>query len=314
MRTRSSVRRASGAVAAAVAVAITVGACGSGDGSSGGSGPSAGTGAVAAGKYDAALFAMLPARIQQSKTIVASNPLTNPPVAFLGTDGKTLNGVTPDLSKGIESVLGVKFKWINTPFAGLIPGLQADKFDVIWGSVTDTKEREKVLDFVDYTSEGARLMVAKDNPKKVTDIESLCGLNASALSGSVQIALLNTQSTKCTAAGKGAIKVTVYPALPEAELALRSGKVDAFFAGLGSANYHARAEGNGKLYAAIGPTYSPQMVGMGMRKNDGQLAQAMQGAIRQLIANGTYADVLKKYGYQDLALKADQVTINGGIT
>jgi polar amino acid transport system substrate-binding protein len=312
---RSSTRRALGAAIAAAAVAITVAACGSNGSSGSDAGSAPGTGAsTAAGKYDPALFAMLPANIQQSKTIVASNPLTNPPVAFLGTDGKTLNGVTPDLSKALESILGVKFKWINTPFAGLIPGLQANKFDIIWGSVTDTKDREKVLDFVDYQSEGARLMVAKDNPKKVTDIASLCGLNASALSGSVQIDLLNAQSTKCTGAGKGAIKVTVYPALPEAELALRSGKVDAFFAGLGSANYHARAEGNGQLYAAVGPTYSPQVVGMGMRKNDGQLAQAMQAGIKELIANGTYATILAKYGYQDLGLTADKVTINGGIT
>jgi polar amino acid transport system substrate-binding protein len=311
---RSSTRRAFGAAVAAAAVAITVAACGSsGSSSATGSAPSAGA-STAAGKYDPALFAMLPANIQQSKTIVASNPLTNPPVAFLGTDGKTLNGVTPDLSKALEPILGVTFKWINTPFAGLIPGLQANKFDVIWGSVTDTKDREKVLDFVDYQSEGARLMVAKANPKKVTDIASLCGLNASALSGSVQIDLLNTQSSKCTADGKGAIKVTVYPALPEAELALRSGKVDAFFAGLGSANYHARAEGNGQLYLAVGPTYSPQVVGMGMRKNDGQLAQAIQAGIKELIANGTYATVLAKYGYQDLGLTADKVTINGGIT
>jgi polar amino acid transport system substrate-binding protein len=309
-------RRAFGAAVAAAAVALTVAACGSNGssaGASGGSTPSAGA-STAAAKYDPALFAMLPASIQQSKTIVASNPLTNPPVAFLGTDGKTLNGVTPDLASALEPILGVKFKWINTPFSGLIPGLQADKFDVIWGSVTDTKDREKVLDFVDYQSEGARLMVAKANPKKVVDITSLCGMNAGALSGSVQIDLLNQQSTKCTAAGKGAIKVVVYPQLPEAELALRSAKIDAFFAGLGSADYHARAEGNGQLYAAIGPTYSPQIVGMGMRKNDGQLAQAMQGAIKELVDNGTYATILAKYGYQSLALKADQVTINGGIT
>lgn len=310
MRTRARAHRTIGTVIAAMAVLAA--ACGSGNKPN--AAPNPEPNAVApAGQFDQALFAMLPERIQQSKTINVANPLSNPPIAYLDTDGKTIHGVAPDLSKLLEPILGVKFNWINTPFPGLIPGMQANKFDLTWGSLTDTKEREQVLDFVDFQKEGARLMVAKGNPKKVTDVESLCGLNAAALAGSVQIDVLNQQSSKCQAAGKPPVNVTVFPALPDAELALRSGKADSFFAGLGSANYHARVEGNGQLYEAVGPAYLPQVMGVGMRKGDGQLAQALQAALKKIVADGTYQQVLTNYTYQDLTLKADEVTINGGI-
>ena len=68
-------------------------------------------------------------------------PLSNPPYAYVDTDGKTLHGIAPDLSRSLEPLLGVKFRWVNTPFPGLMPGLQAHRFDMIWGSVTESTPR-----------------------------------------------------------------------------------------------------------------------------------------------------------------------------
>src|SRR5690606_38149793 len=107
----------------------------------------------------------------------------------------------------------------------LIPGLQSSKFDMIWGSITDTKEREEILDFVTYEKDGAVLLVAADNPDEIEDIESLCGHTASALSGSVQVELLAEQSQKCTDAGDAAVEVKEYGSVADAQVAIRSGQV-----------------------------------------------------------------------------------------
>lgn len=305
---------ARGLVVVGALLAMTAAGCSSGGGT-GSSNEAASSAPKSSTSGSASLADMLPAKIRDAGQIVVSNPLSNPPYAFLDTDGTTLHGIAPDLSKALEPLLGVKFKWVNTPFPGLIPGLQSGKFDMIWGSITDTKKREEVIDFVDYEKDGAVLLVKAGNPAGIQDITSLCGKVASALSGSVQINLLSTQSDKCTSSGGKAIDVKVYQSVADAELAVRSGKVDAFFAGLGAALYQVKTAGGGTVYATAGPVYDAQVYGAGINKSDSQLSQAIQAGIKQLIKDGTYKKIFEKYGLGQAAMTSpDEVTINGGTT
>jgi polar amino acid transport system substrate-binding protein len=262
----------------------------------------------------APLYSQLPERIQKAGEIVVSNPLSNPPYAYLDTDGKTLHGIAPDLSRSLEPLLGVKFRWVNTPFPGLMPGLQAHRFDMIWGSITDTKEREAILDFVVYQKDGSILLVKSGNPDRIADITSLCGKVAAALAGSVQIALLTNQSSACTAGGQPPINVKVYQSVADAELAVRSGNVSIFFAGFSAALYQVRTAGDGKTYATTGPLYDAQVYGAGFRKEDRQLATAVQNGIKQLVNDGTYQKIFDQYGLGQAKLTADEVTINGALS
>jgi polar amino acid transport system substrate-binding protein len=250
----------------------------------------------------------LPDRITKAGVINVANPLSNPPYAFKDTSG-ALQGVAPDLAAALEPVLGVKFKFVDTPFPGLIPGLQSGKFDMIWGSVTDTKAREALLDFVDYEQDGGILLVAKGNPKKINDITSLCGDSASGLAGSGQLTLLSAQSTQCKAGGGKEITVKTFQDVPSAELALRSGQVDTFMAGLGAGLYQVRTAPT--FYQSAGPVYQAAVLGAGFAKTDSQLSAAIQAGIKELVANGTYAKIMAKYGLTQAALTADQVTLNG---
>jgi len=265
----------------------------------------------------APLHDQLPQRIKDAGEIIVANPLANPPYAFKDTDGKTLHGIAPDLAAALEPLLGVKFNWQDTPFPGLIPGLQSEKFDMIWGSITDTKEREAILDFVNYEKDGAVLLVAADNPDKIDSIESLCGLTASALAGSVQVTLLAEQSDKCEAAGDKAITTKEFGSVPDAEVAIRSGQASVFFAGMGAALYQAAvakdASGNPE-FTVVGPTYMAQVYGAGFRKDDNDLRDAIQAGIKMLIEDGTYAKVMESYGMSSAAVTADEVTINGGLS
>ena len=269
------------------------------------------------GAATAPLHAQLPKRIQDAGKIVVANPLSNPPYAFKDADGKTLHGIAPDLAKSLEPLLGVTFDWQDTPFPGLIPGLQSSKFDMIWGSITDTKEREQVIDFVDYEKDGAVLLVAADNPDDVSDIESLCGLNASALAGSVQVKLLSDQSAKCVAGGEKEITVKEYSSVADAQVAIRSGQVSVFFAGMGAALYQVETakDSSGKPeYAVAGPVYNAQIYGAGFRKDDTELRDAIQAGIKKVIEDGTYDKIMGSYGLKDAAITADEVVVNGGIS
>ena len=48
--------------------------------------------------------------------------------------------------------MGVRLKLVNAPFDSILPGLAAGKYDIGFSSFTDTKEREKAVDFVTYFS------------------------------------------------------------------------------------------------------------------------------------------------------------------
>ncbi len=299
---------------AALALVLTTAACGGG----GSKTPAADqtpaesptASASTAGPYDE-IRALLPERIRSSGAITVSNPLKNPPYAYMETDGTTLKGIAPDLSKALEPILGVTFKWVDTPFPGLIPGLQANKFDMIWGSITDTKEREGILDFVSYEGDGAIIMVKKGNPAGLASIEDLCGTTASGLQASFQITMLEDQSKKCTDAGKKSIKVLTFPSVTDAELAVRSGKADSFFGGVGAVLYQVKTAGDGNDFDKVGPIYNASLYGAGVNKSDAGLSQALMAGLKKLIEEGSYQKVFDTYGLADAALTADQIVING---
>lgn len=302
MRPLPQLRRNTLIAGAALALLLSTVGCDSGD-----SGGPQGTGAT--GDGTAALHDRLPERIRDAGKIVVSNPLKNPPYAFLEADGKTLRGIAPDLSRALEPLLGVEFEWVDTPFPGLIPGLQAGRFDMIWGSITDTEEREKVLDFVDYHMDGALLLVQSGNPRQISGLDSACGLGVGALSGSIQIEMLEDQSARCEAAGRSKVDVRVYPDVPGGLTAVRSGQAAAFFAGVGAARYQAAVAPD--AFDTAGPIYRASPFGAGVRKDDRALTEAIQAGLKQLVADGTYAEVLDRYGMGLTALEADQILING---
>ncbi|GEM_PF-28726 len=252
---------------------------------------------------------MLPERIREAGTITVANPLQNPPYAFLEADGETLSGIAPDLSEALEPMLGVEFDWVDTPFPNLIPGLEAGEFDMIWGSITDNLEREEILDFVDYHMDGALLLVESGNPREVDTLEDSCGLSIGALSGSFQIELLENQSATCEEAGEEPIDVRVYPDVPGGLTAVRSGQAAAFFAGVGAARYQAEVAPD--EFDTAGPIYSASPFGAAFRKDDRELTETIQAGLQQLVEDGSYIEVLDRYGMGLTALEADQILING---
>ncbi len=71
------------------------------------------------------------------------------PNEFIAPDGHTIIGMDPDLVTALAEVMGLKAKFVNANFETIIPGLAAGRYDLGASSFTDTKEREKTVDFVD---------------------------------------------------------------------------------------------------------------------------------------------------------------------
>ena len=85
---------------------------------------------------------------------------TYAPDEFIASDGKTVIGMDADMAKAIAQLMGLKANVQNIPFDSIIPGLAAGKYNLGMSSFTDTKEREKTVDFVTYATAGTSFFVA----------------------------------------------------------------------------------------------------------------------------------------------------------
>jgi polar amino acid transport system substrate-binding protein len=72
-----------------------------------------------------------------------------------------------------------------------------------------------------------------------------------------------------------------------------------------------KAGGQSDLFTAVGKLSNPALLGIGVAKDSGQFAEALQGALKKVVENGTYDKIFKSYGYENLELTADQIAING---
>ena len=257
---------------------------------------------------------MVPAAIKSAGQIVFGSPETNPPELYLNSS-QQLTGIDYALGAAIAQMFGVKAVWVNTPFASLIPAIDAGRINVVLNSMDDTVEREAQLRFVDYQKDGALLLVGKGNPAGITTVGSLCGKSVSLLSGSYQVMLVNEQQAKCTAAGKAKITAQQYESVGDAVLAVQSGRDDAFFSSLGGAIFHQVQAPSTFEVAPNTVVYAPGPIGAAVMKGDTQLASALQKAFQTMFSDGTYQKILKEFNYpQGGFTSSSQFLINGGNT
>src|SRR5512133_1264743 len=130
----------------------------SGCGSSGSSSNTTGTTANSATTRSSAA-AHVPAAVKSKGTVTVAADATYPPNESIASDGHTVVGMDADLAKALAAALGLKAKVVNATFDSIIPGLASGKYDLGMSSFTDTKERERTVDFVTYFTAGTSFYV-----------------------------------------------------------------------------------------------------------------------------------------------------------
>ncbi len=258
---------------------------------------------------NAAVAKLVPAAIKSKGTITVAADASYAPNEFVGPDGHTVIGMDPDLVSALAAEMGLKVNVVNATFDTIIPGLAAGKYDMGASSFTDTKARQKVVNFVDYFLAGTSFFTKSSGGTAVNGLADLCGKSVSVESGTTEETDAKAQSTKCKSAGKGAVNVLVFPTQTAANLALSSGRAQVSMADSPVAAYQVKqAHGTFKI---TGQTYGTAPYGLALPKKSG-LAPAVLAAMKLLVSNGDYTKILTKWGIQSGAIPAAQVKINGG--
>jgi polar amino acid transport system substrate-binding protein len=256
---------------------------------------------------NSSLASEVPASIKSKGTLTVAADASYAPNEFIGKNGKTVEGMDADLAKAIASTLGLKADVKNATFDSIIPGLAAHKYDLGMSSFTDTKEREKTVDFVTYFSAGTSFYEKASGGPPITDLSSLCGVTVAVEKGTTQQADATAQSKKCT--GGKSVKVLTFPDQNGANLAITSGRAQVGMADSPVADYQVKQ--SGAQFKTVGTPYGTAPYGIAIPKDIG-LAKPVLDAVKQLMANGQYRSILQKWGIADGAIT--NPVINGAIS
>ena len=180
--------------------------------------------------------------IKSKGTLTVASDASYAPNEFFAPDGHTVIGMDADLSNALAAVMGLKAKVVNETFDSIIPGLASSKYDMGASSFTDTKAREKIVNFVDYFAAGDVVL----SPRRPAAPTSLAWPTSAARPSRwrrepPRRPTRPAQSVKCKKAGKPNVNVLTFPDQNGANLALSSGRAQLGLADSPVADYRSRS-------------------------------------------------------------------------
>lgn len=213
-----------------------------------------------------------------------------PPFSMVNEQNEVI-GFDVDITEEIARRLGVEPQTVTATFDGIIPGLLTKKYDSIIGSLTITDDRSKVVDFVGpYYHDGRGIFVMEN--ADVTGLDDLKGKTVGVTLG---------ETHEKWAREQGGWTLRTYKGLPELIMELKVGRIDAVIV-----DYVA-------LLAVLKETNDPikmldipeiegarSGIGIAIRKNNPELKAAMQTALDEMMADGTYATISNKWLGRDI--------------
>ncbi|MEU8950581.1 ABC transporter substrate-binding protein [Streptomyces sp. NPDC048489] len=265
------------------------------------------------------ISAELPAALKKSGKLeigIGALPAGFPPLAYVGSDQKTLTGAEPDFGRLVAAVLGLQPEVKNSTWENLFVGIDSGKVDVAFSNVTDTEERKKKYEFASYRQDNLAFVVPKKSTWNFDDnYENLADKTVAVSAGTNQEKLLLEWKAKLAKDGKK-LTVKYFQDNNSVFLALTSGKIDAYLGPNPGIAYHNRQVANTPNATRTAGTYSgagASLQGLiaATAKKDSGLAKPLANAINYLIKNGQYAEWLKAYNLSNEAVAKSEVNPPG---
>ncbi len=230
------------------------------------------------------------------KTIkVGTDPETPPYTMRDPNNFDHLIGLDTELAEATFKCLGVPIEFSVGSWSGQLPAVANGQTDIMWDTLYYTPERAQQMDFVIYFRAATGGLVAKGNPKKITGLDNICGIRAAAALGSVEEKQFHDFSDKCVADGKEPIEVVVAADIPAGFRAVMNDRADLFLINLGLVDQMV-ADNQDKLERAF-MILTDYKVGVGVNKQENELAQAIKDGLTAIRADGTEKAIYDKYHF-----------------
>ena len=251
----------------------------------------------------------VPARIKDAGKLVIATMPNYPPITYKDPATNELQGFDIDLGESIAKGLGVKAQWEEIAFAQMLPSLQTARVDMVLAGMSDTVARQETADFVDYLKSGAQFYTSAALAAEIKTPEDLCGKSVGASRSTNWPAQITEWSdANCVAKGKAAITVVGTEGSSDARNQIKTGRLQGAAQGNETLPYNQKLEPN--TYVALGEPFSESIAGIPFLKTDPELRDAVKAVLEKMHQDGTYDQLLAKYGLD--ANKLPAITINEG--
>lgn len=214
-----------------------------------------------------------------------------PPFNNLTPDGK-LEGFDVDIAKALCEEMKAKCEFVTQDWDGIIPALQAGKFDAIIASMSITPERKEKVDFTNkYYQTPPAIVAPKDSDIKGVTKEDLAGKTIGVQGSTTHFNYAEKTYTDST--------IKPYPTAQEYQLDLANGRIDAANDDIIVAQQFLETP-EGACCKIVGtikpvPEIHGEGVGVAVRKGETDLINKFNAAIDAIRANGKYKEINDKY-------------------
>lgn len=215
-----------------------------------------------------------------------------PPFNYIDASGK-LTGFDIDIGLELCKRMDAECQMVAQDWDGIIPGLLAKKYDFIIASMFITKERKKQISFTDPYYASAMTHVAPKGAG-LTDFtaEGMARKIIGAQSGTTQAAFIEQVYPDSD--------IRLYGTQDEANLDMANGRLDLMVGDVIPNVDWVTKTADGACCELVGePITDPEFVGEGtgiaVRKEDNDLRKALNKALAEILADGTYKKINDKY-------------------
>jgi polar amino acid transport system substrate-binding protein len=201
-------------------------------------------------------------------------------------------GLNVDLFAEIGKELGVKIEWVALPWDGVLPGLEAGKFDIVAGPATITKARMEHYRFSLPIAEATVALLKRKGDTSVTKPEDIGGKIVGAGKATAQLAQLKAYGD--TLPGK--IDAREYVGFNEAYADLAAGRIVAVGNSLPNIAFVAKQQPD--TFEVVMPTFGAKSYFgyIGRKEADFKgLMDAVDAAMLKIKADGRMATIQKKW-------------------
>ena len=229
------------------------------------------------------------ARIKASGVLKIGTETAFAPFDFIQEGTHT--GLNMDLMNEVAKEMGVKVEWTALPWEGVLPGLEAKKFDMVTGPVTITKARMERYRFTPPIAEATVALLKRKGDKTVMKPEDIAGKPVGGGKASAQLAQLKT-----FAESLGKADVREYPGNNEAYADLAAGRIVAVGNSLPNISYVAQQRSD--TFEVVKPAFGiKSYFGYVARKDDdsAKLMDAITAAMLKIKGDGRLAKIQKKW-------------------
>ena len=211
-----------------------------------------------------------------------------PPYEYM--EGGEIVGIDAEIAKAIADKLGYELVIENVDFDSLIPGVQSNKYDFVMAGMTVTDERLEQVNFSQTYATGVQSIIVKED----SAIKSVDDLFAEGANHKIGVQLATTGDLYCTwdIEDEGLGTVERYNKGADAVMALTSGKIDCVVIDNEPAKVFVQ---NNEGLKILDTEYIQEDYAIAVNKDNEELLVKIDGALGELIADGTVKAIIEKY-------------------